>query len=86
MEEQKYSVKTRARIYSALAWAGVIVAVIGYFLTGVPKQILPWVGLAMVVGAVIYRFTMIKCPHCGNMLTESKRIPDHCPECHQELN
>ena len=86
MEEKTFHVKTREKIYIGLGWLGVVVAVAGYFLGGVPKQVLPWVGLAMVIGAVVYRFTMVRCPYCGNHLTESKRVPDKCPECHKELS
>lgn len=86
MEEKTYSVKCRQKIYSACSWLGVIVAVIGYFLGGTLKAVLPWVGLVLVALAVVYRFTMVRCPYCGNHLMESKTIPDKCPECHKELN
>ena len=86
MEEKVFSVKTRNKIYNICCWAGVAVALIGYFMTGIPKQVLPWVGMAMVALGVIYRVTMVRCPYCGNHLAESKTIPDKCPECHKELN
>lgn len=86
MEEKTFSVVTRYRIYCVLSWAGVIIALAGYFMGGLVKQILPWVGLIMVLFAVIFRFTMIRCPHCGNPLTQSKHIPAECPQCHKELN
>lgn len=85
MEEKTFSVKTRNKIYNAIAWAGVAIAVVGLALGDSIKTILTWVGLAFVVLAVIYRFTMVKCPYCGNRLMESKTIPDKCPECHKEL-
>lgn len=85
MEEKTFSAKTRNKIYNAIAWAGVVIAVVGYFLDGNIKSILTWGGLAFVVLAVAFRFTMVKCPYCGNRLTESKTIPDKCPECHKEL-
>ena len=85
MNEKKYSVVKRYWFYNILSWLGVIVAVVGYFLSGALKQILPWVGLLMVIGAIVFRFTMVRCPHCGNLLTESKTIPDKCPKCGEEL-
>ncbi len=86
MEEKSFSVVKRHRIYNIISWLGVIIAVVGYFLGGTGKAVLPWVGLALVVLAVIYRFTQVRCPHCGNHLTEGKSIPARCPECHKELN
>ena len=85
MEEKNFNVVTRHRIYNIGSWLGVIVAVIGYFLEGAPRQILPWVGLGIVILAVIFRFTMIKCPYCGHPLTQSKSLPDRCPQCDKEL-
>ena len=85
MEEKQFSAKKRYQIYNALAWLGVIVAMIGFFLDGTVKTALTWVGFGFVVIAIIFRFTMVKCPYCGNHLTESKTLPDKCPECHKEL-
>lgn len=85
MEEKTYSVKNRHNAYTFFSWLGVIVAVAGYLLGGVPKAVLPWIGFALVALAVVYRIVFVRCPYCGNHLTESKRIPDKCPECHKEL-
>ncbi len=86
MEEKTFSAKTRNKIYTAIAWAGVAITMAGYFMDGILKPILTWGGLGVVVLAGVFRFTMVKCPYCGNRLTESKTIPDKCPECHKELN
>ena len=85
MEQKPYSVKLRYKLYNILSWQGVILAVGAYLQGGMLKQILPWIGFAMVVAAVVIRFTMVRCPHCGHGLTESKTIPDQCPKCNQEL-
>ena len=85
MKEKNYNVVTRYRIYTVLSWLGVIVAVVGYFLDGSLHAVLPWVGLFLVIGAIVFRFTMVHCPHCGHLLTESKGIPHNCPKCDKEL-
>ena len=85
MEEKKFSVVTRKRNYTILSWVGVAVAVLGYFMDGAPHKFLPWVGLGILILAIIFRFTMIKCPYCGHPLTQSKSLPDKCPACDKEL-
>lgn len=86
MEKKTYSVVMRYRLFSALSWIGVVIAVVGYFMDGLPKQILPWIGLVTVIIAVVLRFTAVRCPHCGHLLTESKKIPAQCPKCDEELH
>lgn len=86
MKEKNYSVVKRHRWFTILSWLGAIIAVVGYFLDGLLHQILPWVGLVLVIGSVVMRFTMVRCPHCGHLLTEGKAIPVRCPKCDKELN
>lgn len=86
MEKKPYSVRARHSVYTLISWLGVIVAVVGFFWGAPLKQILPWVGLGVVAVAVVFRVIMVRCPYCGNHLTESKTIPAKCPECHKELN
>ena len=86
MEKKPYSVVNRHKFFNILSWLGVAIAVIGYFMEGTPKQILPWVGLSLVIVAVVLRFTAVRCPHCGHLLVESKKIPERCPKCDEELH
>lgn len=86
MDKKEYSVKKRYQLYNILSWLGVAIALFGFFLEGSTKSVFTWVGLGFVVIAVIFRFTMVKCPECGNRLAQSKSIPDRCPECDKELH
>lgn len=86
MEKKTYSVKTRYKIYNILAWLGLAIALVGCLLGGEIRTILTWIGIAFVTLAVIYRFTAVRCPHCGHLLTESKTMPDKCPKCQEELD
>ena len=38
------------------------------------------------IAGIAYRFITVKCPHCGDKLMGSKKIPDKCPACGQDLN
>ena len=41
---------------------------------------------AFFILGVAYRFITVKCPHCGDRLMGSKKVPDHCPNCGSDLN
>ena len=74
-------IKTKINISIALVWIGAVVALMAkYVNTG-----LLWVGLAFVVAAGIYRYTMIRCPHCGHKLIEGREAPKKCPNCGEDL-
>ena len=75
------NIKTKIKVSTALAWIGAVIALMAkYVNTG-----LLWVGLALVVAAGIYRYTMIRCPHCGHKLIEGKEAPKKCPSCGEDL-
>ena len=74
-------IKTTIKVSVALVWIGALLALMAKY---VGTWCL-WVGLAMVVGAAIYRYTMITCPHCGHKLIEGKEAPKKCPNCGESL-
>ena len=74
-------IKTKIKVSVALVWIGALIALMAKY---VGTWCL-WVGLAMVVGAAIYRYTMITCPHGGHKLIEGKEAPKKCPNCGESL-
>ena len=86
MEEKKFSAKKRYRLYNIMVWLGTILAVAGFFMESRYHALLTWVGFGIVVLSIVFRFTMVRCPHCGDYLAGDKSIPDKCPKCKGEIN
>lgn len=78
---KKPSIKTQLNISIAFVWIGALIALASQYF----DKWLLWVGLAIVVVAAIYRFTQIRCPHCGQPVLDVKTHPGKCPHCHEEL-
>ena len=77
----KVNLRLRLKISVALVWIGALVALSS-------KMLGTWalvLGLAIVVAASIYRYTMIRCPYCGFRMAEGKNIPPCCPSCGGEF-
>ena len=74
-------VKTKVKISVAFVWIGALIALLSQNL----GTWLLWVGLAIVVVAGVYRFTMIRCPHCGHKLLDGNTVPSKCPNCGDSL-
>ena len=79
---KKLSLKTQLNICLGFLWAGALFALMSRFW----GQWCLWLGIAVLVTAALCRYSLIRCPHCGHKLTEGKRIPPHCPNCHEELH
>ncbi len=81
------SLKTRFAIFNVFIILGCIFAGIDIaydFATGVTNQNLPIMiilGFVCLLIAVIIRFTLVKCPHCGDRLLGQKSAPYKCPVC-----
>ena len=74
-------IKTKIKVSTGLVWIGAMLAVL-------TRYIDTWclyVGLGIVAVGVIYRYTMIRCPHCGYKLIEGKEAPAKCPGCGESL-
>lgn len=86
---QQMSIKARYLVFNILMSIGAFFAAIkiiyDYF---TPNQdtFLSWMLILAFVFFIlgfIFRLTMVKCPFCGNNLTEFKKAPDMCPICRE---
>lgn len=81
MSKKPVSLKKKLQISVAFVWIGTLIALLS-------KVLGAWcllAGLSIAVAAVAYRYTMIRCPHCGYKLAESRRVPACCPRCGESL-
>lgn len=81
------SLKTRFAIFNVFIILGCLFAGVDIaydFATGVTNQDLPIMiilaFICLLIG-VILRFTLVKCPHCGDRLLGQKNAPYKCPVC-----
>ena len=74
-------VKTKVKICVAFVWIGALIAVMSRYM----GDWLLWVGIAVVAVAGICRYTLIRCPHCGQKLMDSQGVPSKCPNCGESL-
>ena len=75
------NLRLRLKVSVAFVWIGALVAMLSKLLGTWAL----WLGLAIVVAATVYRYTMIRCPYCGFRLAEGRNIPPCCPSCGGEF-
>ena len=68
-------------IYTVILIVGGILCAGG---TYIQNTILTFIGFSCIVGAVIYRLLIYRCPHCGKYLDRSKG--QYCPYCREDVN
>lgn len=83
---KKMTTRDHIRIHSILFWFGVAIVVVSHiFSKPLEPHWLLWVGVAVFLGALIYRILMVKCPYCGSGLYSCRILPEYCPDCGKEL-
>lgn len=82
---KKLTVRQHAGIQNGCNLAAVIMALISFLSEPKPHFTL-WLAIGFVIVGVIWRIIFIKCPHCGDGLTASRRIPKICPNCGKSLD
>ena len=80
---KKLTVKQHAAIQTVLYLLG-IVLVLSYY--AYEATVALWITPVCIVAGIVWRFLFIKCPHCGDKLTGSRRIPQCCPNCGKSLD
>ncbi len=78
---KKMSLRKKINICLIFVWIGALLAA----LTGVLGEWSLWVGILIFGVAAFIRFGLLRCPHCGQPLSERSRIPDNCPMCGGKL-
>lgn len=61
---------------------GIVVALYGAFGTG--TDYVAFIGMAMMVAAMIFWIVFYRCPHCGRFLDRS--TGEFCPHCGEKVN
>ncbi len=66
---------------------GAILIIVGYVTivigSGINREFLSYIGLAISIGGLIYTIYHSKCPHCGGLLRST--MWKKCPHCGKEL-
>ena len=84
--------KTHLTISNIIMYIGAAFAAIDIIYdlyTGANNENLPIAIILAVIffiAGIVYRFTMVKCPHCGDRLMGKKDLPDKCPNCGLDIN
>ena len=83
---KKLTVKQLAAFQKLLYVLAALLAIASYLTEekGAPRPLL-WAGFGFIVLSIAWRFIFVKCPNCGNTLSDSKTIPDVCPGCGYDL-
>jgi hypothetical protein len=75
------SLRKKINLCIVFVWIGAILAL----LSGLLGDWSLWLGVLIFGGASFVRFGLLRCPHCGQPLSERRRIPDNCPACGGKL-
>lgn len=75
------NIAKKLKISVAFVWIGAVIALLSRY----TQPWMLWVGLAIVAVAAVYRFTQIRCPHCGQPVLDTKTTPGKCPHCGEAL-
>ena len=81
---RKLPLNTHSWIATAMALAGFLFMWIGKE-AGDGSLWVFFVGLILVVIALIYSWIVFRCPHCDALLG-TRFIPEYCPHCGKKLN
>lgn len=79
---KKLPITTRNAIYYIAMFGGCIIGLIsGQFSRDGSVNAGMVIGLILIVGAVVWHFLLLRCPHCGHHFHVRQAIPKHCPDC-----
>lgn len=83
---KKLTVKQLARIQAVFYVLAAIFAIASYIteMKGGPRPLL-WIAGILIVISIAWRFIFVKCPSCGDSLSNSRIVPDTCPSCGFDL-
>ena len=61
---------------------GTLLALVGAMMTREYRlNLCLFLGLAVIVGGIVYHLMMVRCPHCGHSLAGYSPLPRVCPKC-----
>ena len=80
--KSKLTIRQKAKIHAILFFGGAAIITLGSILSDPLKfHPLVWIGTVFFLSSLIYRITVIKCPHCGSSMASCKFLPKFCPDC-----
>ena len=83
---KKLSPKAHMYIANILMFTAVVYNLVDMVINGLDIKLVPTlVSIAVMAVGIVWRYTLVKCPHCGCKLNESKTIPSKCPNCQETL-
>lgn len=85
---KKLTPKTHMTIANVVMGAGVVYNLIDMVVYGMELRWVPTiVSVVLVAAGAVWRYTMVKCPHCGDKFKGiHSKLPDRCPNCNGRLD
>ena len=85
---KKLSPKVHLYIANLLMSIGVIYNLVDMMICGISLRLVPTlISIGLVAIGLVWRYTMVKCPHCGDRFKGiHKNLPDTCPNCNEPLD
>ena len=85
---KKLTPKVNMTIANVLMGGGVVYNLIDMVVNGLELRWVPTiVSVVLVAAGAVWRYTMVKCPHCGDKFKDCQtKLPDRCPTCNERLD
>ena len=83
---KKLPITTRSAVYFIAFFGGCILGLIsGEFSRDDSLNFGMILGLALIIGAFVWHFLLLRCPHCGHHFRLNHPISKHCPNCGEKI-
>lgn len=85
---KKLTPKVHMTIANVLMGGGVVYNLIDMVVNGMDLRWVPTiVSVVLVAAGAVWRYTLVKCPYCGDKLKSFQtKLPDRCPTCNERLD
>lgn len=85
---KKLTPKVHMTIANVLMGAGVVYNLADMVINGMTLKWVPTIiAVALVAAGAVWRYTLVKCPHCGDKFKGiHSNLPDRCPNCNERLD
>ena len=85
---KKLTPKTHMLIANLLMGGGVAYNLIDMVVNGMELKWIPTIiAVVLVAAGAVWRYTLVKCPHCGDKFKGiHNKLPERCPTCNERLD
>ena len=85
---KKLTPKVHLSIANTLMCAAVVYNMVDMIVNGLDIKLIPTlISIVVMAVGVVWRYTMVKCPHCGDKFKGiHTKLPDRCPLCDGRLD